>query len=127
MEKMVEAQGGDPKVVADPSRLEIASTVVEVKAPRGGFVADIDALALGLTGVAMGAGRTRADQKVDPAVGIEIDAKPGDAVKVGQVVARIFVRAESAAAPLVDRVAGAFTYGDAAPKPLSLVIDRLSL
>ena len=60
-------------------------------------------------------------------MGIEIDAKPGDAVKAGQVVARIFVRTKSAAAPLVDRVAGAFTYADEAPKPLSLVIDRLSL
>jgi len=126
MEKMVEAQGGDAKVVADPSRLEVASEVVEVKAPRAGFVADIDALAIGLTGVAMGAGRTRADQKVDPAVGIEIDAKPGEAVKAGQVVARIFVRTRSAADPLLERVAMAFTYADAAPQPLPLVIDRLS-
>ena len=127
MEKMVEAQGGDAKVVADPSRLEMAKEVVDVEAPRAGFVADIDALAIGLTGVAMGAGRTRADQKVDPAVGIEIDAKPGHAVKAGDVVARIFVRTRSAADPLVERVASAFTYGDAAPKSLPLVIDRLSL
>ena len=127
MEKMVEAQGGDAKVVADPSRLAMAPEVVAVKAERAGFVTDIDALAIGLTGVAMGAGRTRADQKVDPAVGIEIDAKPGDAVKEGQVVARIFVRTRSAADALVERVATAFTYDDAAPKPLPLVIDRLSL
>jgi pyrimidine-nucleoside phosphorylase len=127
MEKMVEAQGGDAKVVADPSRLVMAPEVVDVKAERAGFVTDIDALAIGLTGVAMGAGRTRADQKVDPAVGIEIDAKPGDAVKQGQVVARIFVRTRSAADALVERVATAFTYGDSAPAPLPLVIDRLSL
>jgi pyrimidine-nucleoside phosphorylase len=127
MEKMVEAQGGDAKVVADPSRLVMAPEVVDVKAPCAGFVTDIDALAIGLTGVAMGAGRTRADQKVDPAVGIEIDAKPGDPVKEGQVVARIFVRTRSAADALVERVATAFTYGDSAPKPLPLVIDRLSL
>ena len=127
MEKMVEAQGGDARVVADPSRLLMAPEVVDVKAERDGFVTDIDALAIGLTGVAMGAGRTRADQKVDPAVGIEIDAKPGDAVKEGQVVARIFVRTRSAADALVERVATAFTYGDSAPAPLPLVIDRLSL
>ena len=127
MERMVEAQGGDAKVVADPSRLVMAPEVVDVKAVRAGFVTDIDALAIGLTGVAMGAGRTRADQKVDPAVGIEIDAKPGDPVKEGQVVARIFVRTRSAADALVERVATAFTYGDSAPAPLPLVIDRLSL
>jgi pyrimidine-nucleoside phosphorylase len=126
MEKMVAAQGGDAKVVADPSRLEVAKEIVEVRAPRAGFVSGIDALAVGLTGVAMGAGRTRADQKVDPAVGIELDAKPGDAVQVGQVVARIFVRTRSAADPLVERIALAFSYDDVAPAPKALVIDRLS-
>ncbi len=64
-------------------------------------------------------------QKVDPAVGIEIDAKPGDPVQSGQVVARIFVRTRSAADPLIDRIASAFTYADAPPAPQPLVIDRL--
>jgi pyrimidine-nucleoside phosphorylase len=126
MERMVEAQGGDPKVVTDPSRLEVASEIVEVRAPRAGFVAGIDALAVGLAGVAMGAGRTRADQKVDPAVGIELDAKPGEAVQVGQVIARVFVRTPSAAAPVVERLSAAFTYADVAPEPRPLVIARLA-
>src|SRR5262249_5738320 len=52
MERMVAAQGGDASVVADPRKLAIAPAVVEVKAPRSGFVAGIDALAIGLTGVA---------------------------------------------------------------------------
>ena len=125
MEKMVEAQSGDPKVVANPSLLAMAKDTVEVRASRGGFVTGIDALAIGLTGVAMGAGRTRADQAVDPTVGIEIDAKPGDAVQVGQVVARIIVRDKSHAAALVERVAGAFAYGDAKPAAQPLVIKRL--
>jgi len=125
MERMVEAQGGDPSVVANPGRLEIAKEVVEVRAPRSGFVTEIDALAIGLTGVAMGAGRTRADQAVDPAVGIEIEAKPGDAVQVGQVIARLFVRKKGDADPLLERVAGAYRYGDAAPPPLPLVVSRL--
>ena len=125
MERMVEAQGGDPKVVADPSLLTMAKETVEVRASRAGFVTDIDALAIGLTGVAMGAGRTRADQAVDPTVGIEIDAKPGEAVQVGQVVARIIVREKSHAAALVERVSGAFAYGEAKPTALPLVIKRL--
>ncbi len=127
MEKMVAAQGGDAKVVAEPSRLEVAKEIVEVRSPRAGFVSDIDALAIGLAGVAMGAGRTRADQKVDPAVGIEIDRKPGEPVQVGEVVARIFVRTRGAADHVLERIAGAFSYADAAPAPKPLVIDRLSL
>ena len=75
----------------------------------------------------MGAGRTRADQKVDPTVGIELDAKPGDAVQTGQTVARIFVRTRAAADHAVERIGAAFTYADTAPAPKALVIDRLSL
>jgi pyrimidine-nucleoside phosphorylase len=125
MEKMVEQQHGDPKVVADPTKLEIASSVVDVRAHRGGFVTEIDALTIGLTGVAMGAGRTRADQKVDPAVGIHIDKKPGSQVRAGETVARLFLRPGTDASSLTERVASAFTYGDSAPASHPLVVDRL--
>ena len=127
MEKMVAAQGGDASVVADPSRLAIATEVVEVTAPRSGFVTGIDALAIGLAGVAMGAGRTRADQKVDPAVGIELDKKPGDAVQAGEVVARLFVRRSRARRRLSERVASAFVYGEAAPEAQPLVVGRITM
>src|SRR5690606_33030156 len=70
MRRIVEAQGGDARTVDEPDRLPKAPAVVRVKAPATGFVRAIDPLELGLTGVAMGAGRTRADQDVDPAVGI---------------------------------------------------------
>jgi len=124
MEKMVAAQSGDASVVANPEKLAVAKTVLEVKAPRSGFVTGIDALTLGLTGVAMGAGRTRADQKVDPAVGIEIDRKPGEAVKSGDVVARLFLH--GANEDLVKRAESAFSYGDAAPKEEPLVVGRIT-
>jgi pyrimidine-nucleoside phosphorylase len=125
MERMVEAQHGDPKVVADPSRLVAAPVVADVRAPRGGFVSSVDALAIGLAGVSMGAGRTRADQAVDPLVGIDVEKKPGDEVKSGDVVARIFVRKESDAAAVIDRVAGAFEYADAPPPSRPLVVARV--
>lgn len=127
MEKMVEAQHGDPRVVADPSLLELAPEVLEVRAPRGGIVAGIDALAIGLAGVAMGAGRTRADQAVDPGVGIHLDAKVGAAVKAGDVVARLFVRSRADGARIAERVAAAFTYGDAAAPAAPLVLGRVSV
>jgi pyrimidine-nucleoside phosphorylase len=126
MEKMVEAQGGDPRVVADPSRLAMASEVVPVRAPRTGFVAGVDALLIGLTGVAMGAGRTRADQDVDPTVGIEIDAKPGTDVKAGDVVARLFVRTHHEGEVLAERVASAFSYADEAPPEAPLVMGHIT-
>jgi pyrimidine-nucleoside phosphorylase len=126
MERMVEAQGGDASVVAHPSKLVIAPEVREIKSQRPGFVTGIDALAVGLTGVAMGAGRTRADQAVDPAVGIELDVAPGDAVQEGQVLARLFVRTQAAADAVEGRLAAAFEVGDAPPAAAGLVIERLT-
>ncbi len=126
MEKMVAAQGGDAKVVANPTLLAMAKETIDVTAPRSGFVTEIDALAIGLAGVAMGAGRTRADQKVDPAVGIEIERKPGEAVKPGDVVARLFVHDRSAGEAIAKRVEQAFVYGDAAPRSEPLVAGRIT-
>ncbi|RYG65000.1 thymidine phosphorylase, partial [bacterium] len=125
MERMIEAQRGDPKVVADPSRLEVAGHAVPVTASRDGVVTRVDALALGLAAVAMGAGRTRADQIVDPAVGLRVVHKPGAPVKAGDVLAFIDVRNAEDAELVRDRVAGAFTVGDAAPPETPLVLARI--
>jgi pyrimidine-nucleoside phosphorylase len=125
MEKMIEAQHGDPRVVADPTRLAVAPVVVEVRAARDGFVTEVDALEIGLTAVAMGAGRTRADQAVDPTVGIMLDAKPGARVGRGAPLARLFVRKAGDADELVERVGAAFTIEDSAPAPAPLVLGRI--
>jgi pyrimidine-nucleoside phosphorylase len=128
---MIEAQGGDPRVVADRSRLEVAPFEVVVAAESGGVVTRVDALAVGLASVAMGAGRTRADQAVDPAVGILVEKKPGDPVASGEPLARIYVRSEGEAqrAGVVERVRGAFAIDRSAQPalvPRPLVLDRIA-
>jgi len=126
MEKMVSAQGGDASVVAHPEKLAVAKTRIAVRAPQDGFVEGIDALAIGLAGVAMGAGRTRADQKVDPAVGIYLEKKPGDAVRAGETVATLFVHNENEGKAIEDRVANAFSYSKAKATELPLVVGRIT-
>ncbi|MFO0613695.1 MAG: thymidine phosphorylase [Polyangiaceae bacterium] len=123
MERMIEAHKGDPRVVADPSRLERAPLTLEIKADRSGFVGAIDSLALGLAGVEMGAGRSRADQKVDHAVGIDLVRVVGDEIRAGDVLATVSVRSEGKT-PLA-RIAGAFEIHDARPEVPSLVMDRI--
>ncbi|MBK7579155.1 MAG: thymidine phosphorylase [Myxococcales bacterium] len=124
--RMVKAQGGDPRVVLDPSRLPRAKLKLEVPAPTTGFVVATDALELGLTAVALGAGRTRADQKVDPAVGIELCAKPGDRVEKGTPLALLHLANKKNAPALIERTARAFTLGRRAPTPRPLVLERIS-
>ena len=126
-ERMIAAQGGDPRVVADRTRLEVAPEEVVVEAPRDGWVQRADALGIGLAAVAMGAGRTRADQAVDHAVGIYVDAKPGTRVVRGQPLARLRVRARGDAAAVLDRVVGAFVIGDASPPQRPMVLGRIGI
>jgi pyrimidine-nucleoside phosphorylase len=125
MEKMIAAQGGDARVVEDPSRLEVASVVVPVIATRAGYVSALDALEIGLTAVSMGAGRTRVDQKIDAAVGIVIDAPRGAQVSAGDSLARLYVRSDSDAAKVMERVRAAFVIDDAQPVTAPLVIGRI--
>ena len=125
MERMIEAQGGDPRVVADTSLLPSASVKVEILAERGGFITGIDPLEIGLCAVAMGAGRTRADQAVDPVVGIELAAVRGDAIEAGAPLAHLHVRRAEDAEAVLARVRSAFQIGAAAGAIPALVLARI--
>ena len=122
-EKMIAAHHGNPNVVRDRSLLPQAKTRVAISAERDGFVTEVDALAIGRAGVAMGAGRTRAEDAVDPAVGIMVLAKPGQRVTKGQELAVLSLHAKSDA--IEERVRSAFTIGDAEPTIGPLVIGRI--
>ena len=124
LRRMVAAQGGDARVVDDPSRLLLAPSTV-VLADRAGFVTGIDALEIGLAAVAMGAGRTRVDQRIDPSIGISVDAVRGTRVAVGEPLARLYTNAPSPA--LEARVRAAFTVeeGREPPAPRPLVLGRV--
>ncbi len=125
MARMVAAQGGDAGVVASPSRLALAGEVVPVEADAAGFVTGIDALEIGLAAVAMGAGRTRADQKVDPGVGIELAVSRGDRVERGALLAKLYVRQPAEAEAVRARVRGAFAVGEHAEAVPALVLGRI--
>jgi pyrimidine-nucleoside phosphorylase len=125
MERMVAAQGGDAAVVRDPARLRHAAVTVPIESDEAGVVVGVDALEIGLSGVAMGAGRTRADQQVDPAVGIHLDVARGDRVERGAVLARLFVREARDADVVRARVRGAFRIGPTAEAIPPLVLGRI--
>ena len=124
MEEIVKAQNGDVRVVAEPDRLKIAAKKTSVKAPRAGWVRGIDALEIGLSGVALGAGRTRSDQDVDHSVGITLKAKPGTKVKKGEEIAIVHHRKKSIPA-VAKRVQGAFEIGKSRPTIPPLIVETI--
>ncbi len=123
LRQVVDAQGGDPRLIEDPTRFPSAPLRVQVIAKKRGFVQRIDALALGHLGVAMGAGRTRADQSVDPLVGIVLHKQVGERVASGESLCELHLAKGQDPASFVDRALEAFTIGGAAASAPPLVID----
>ncbi len=91
---MVEAQGGDVSAVDHPERLPSAPYVVEVLAPRGGYIAQVHARRVGEVVMRLGAGRAKKGDPVDPAVGVETHVKVGDQVEPGEPLFTIHARRE---------------------------------
>jgi pyrimidine-nucleoside phosphorylase len=91
--EVIAHQGGDPRVVDDYARLPAAPDHADVTAARDGFVHALRAEMVGRAAVALGAGRSRLEDVIDPGVGIEVAARPGDRVTAGDLVLRIRHRA----------------------------------
>jgi pyrimidine-nucleoside phosphorylase len=125
-ERMIAAQGGDPRVVAEPDRLPSAKVRVPVLAPRGGTVQSVDPLELGLVGVALGAGRTKTEDVVDPRVGIELAVVVGERVAKGKPLAYLHVNERRGHARHLSRVRDAFKVGPRAVAQPKLVIERIT-
>jgi pyrimidine-nucleoside phosphorylase len=102
LQRMVEAQGGDPAVCERPAAvLPRAPVVVAAPAAADGVVARVPARAVGVLSSELGAGRRRSGDAVDPAVGIDLRVEEGDVVAAGQPLAVVHARTEEAAARTV--------------------------
>ena len=87
--EFVRAQDGD----ADASdALPVSSEVHEVPAPGGGYVARFHARGIGRAALALGAGRRKKGEEIDPGAGVEVLVKARDRVEHGEPVARLYGR-----------------------------------
>ena len=117
--ELVEAQGGDVPAVEQPA-LPRATIVRDVASPRGGYVARVDALEIGLAAVALGAGREKKGDPIDYAVGVVVLAKVGDRVDPGAPLFTIHANDERKRAEAEKRLLGAVSFSDAPAEPLPL-------
>ncbi len=124
--EIVTHQGGDPWTVDDYTRLPSVTTRRLVTAQRAGYLAVLDAELLGRATLALGAGRTKVDDSVDPAVGAMVHAHPGDHLSVGDPLVEFYYRRESdlpAALALLDR---AIVVADEPPALPPLVLEEVN-
>ncbi len=119
--RMVAAQGGDPRVAEDPARLPRAPVVVPVPAPQEGIIEAIDAQAVGLAAMGLGAGRATTADVIDPSVGVVLERKVGEAVGRGEPLAVVHAADRGRAAEAVARVQRAVRIGPAPPPARPLI------
>jgi pyrimidine-nucleoside phosphorylase len=92
--QMVQLQGGDPRAIDDPGKLPRAGHTMTIASPKDGYVTSLQCEQIGTTCVILGGGRERKEDSVDPAVGIVLHKKVGDAVAAGEPLATIYYNAD---------------------------------
>ncbi|MCP3772525.1 pyrimidine-nucleoside phosphorylase [Paenibacillus sp. MZ04-78.2] len=123
LKQFIAAQGGDAGIAEDPARLPQAARRVDVPSPEEGCIAAIDAEALGITAMLLGAGRATKEDQIDLAVGIKLFKRVGDPVKKGEPLAELYINREDSAetAEMMQRTATAFTIASALAEKLKLI------
>jgi pyrimidine-nucleoside phosphorylase/thymidine phosphorylase len=119
--RVIELQGGDPRVCDDPGRLARTTQAVELRATRDGRVTGIACRAIGHAAMLLGAGRETVDSRIDAAVGIVLDKKLGDPVAQGERYATLHVNDKRRLDEARRMVEGAFRIGPDAPPAVPLV------
>ena len=113
---MIQAQGGDPRVVYDTSLLPKAQTKLEVKSFKSGYLSQVATNRIGEAAKLLGAGREKKTDVIDPAVGIIVKKRIGDAVEVGDVLCQVFANPASDADGALHLLNGAFTVSAEKPE-----------
>ena len=109
--EIVIAQGGDVRMVDDPSRLPTAPHQITVKATAAGHVHRVDARKVAMTALGLGAGRHRAGDPIDPRVGITQLVKIGDRIEPGMTLAKVHAASAVSAAIASADISAAVTVG----------------
>jgi pyrimidine-nucleoside phosphorylase len=80
--KLVEAQGGDPRVCDSPGSVLPKPKHRQELMLKPGRVVAIDSEALGIAALILGAGRRTKEDSIDPSAGLVVDAYLGEVIEV---------------------------------------------
>jgi pyrimidine-nucleoside phosphorylase len=126
LREFVANQGGDTRFIDDPDALEPAPVQRALLARTEGWIERIDAEAIGLASVEVGAGRKVKTDSIDHRVGFVLHAKIGDHVAQGAKLATIHAASEESADGIEPAVRAAFTISSHEVRPPSVVMEVIS-
>jgi thymidine phosphorylase len=125
--RMIKAQGGPGDFVDRwPDRLAASNVVCDVPNLGSGFVTAINGEVLGLAVVALGGGRQREGDKINPSVGLSEMAGIGDEVAFGEPLCMVHAATQEKAAEAIRAVQLAYTFGSAETAAPALVLKRIT-
>jgi len=123
----VEAQGGDSRVCDDPGAvLPLVSESIGVESARSGFITAVSTTEIGHAIAAIGGGRVRIEDSIDPTVGFVAGVKVGDRVEAGKAVGVVFSKDSAKARAAAERIQAAYEIGDKPPAGLSLIKEVIN-
>ena len=120
---MIEAQGGDSRVIDDESILTIGQFTYDVIAPQDGYIIHMNTEQCGIASVMLGAGRIIKDGPIDYSAGIVMHKKTGDAVSMGERISTLYASDESLFTNAAQTYLAAITIGNTAPKVVDTILD----
>ena len=120
---MIEAQGGDSRVIDDDRVLTIGKFTYDVTSPQDGYITHMNTEQCGIASVMLGAGRTVKDGPIDYSAGIVMHKKTGDSVTVGESIATLYASDESLLNNAAQTYLEAITIGNTAPKVVDTILD----
>ena len=126
LRQVIENQGGNPRVVDDYALMPSIGDAHTVLAPRDGYVSELHAEQIGRAAVALGAGRATLDDRIDPAVGIDVERPVGTPVRRGDVVLLVRHRGGRGLAEAVPLLTGALRIADSPPAVPPVVVEEIS-
>lgn len=121
--EFVKAQGGNEKMIDDISLFPKAEIELEVKAPKDGVISKIEAEAVGITAMELGAGRAAKDSVIDLSVGIVFSKKRGDKVKAGECLATIYANSKEKADRAAEKLLKEIIISDSYIENIPLIYD----
>jgi len=124
--RVIELQGGNPRVCDDPTLLPQSQQTLVVRSERDGRVARLAARAIGHAGMLLGGGRETVDSTIDPAVGFVFHKKVGDPVAAGEPIVTVHLGPASRREAALARLGEAIVVAAEAPARGPLVLDVLA-
>lgn len=119
-------QGGDRELALHPETFPRAQTAHPIPAPRDGYIAHMDAEAIGSAAVLLGAGRARKEDDIDFTAGILLARKTGEYVRRGETVATLYTNRPAALPEAEAKFLQAVTFSEAEPEPIPLIYKTVT-